>query len=336
MACGHETGLGESEGGRPFPSTTVIVECENVAHAESARVNRMLSELGDQLRSLAGRFESAPEVHLLYDPAEVDGNALQRVTDEFLLTGDGDPISVDLVESPDANYYEQKNRGAERAESEVVVFLDSDVVPESDWLRTLVAPFEDPSTSAVAGHTYLDAETFYGKAFEYFWFFPAREQPRSRGFYANNLAIRRSVFLDYRFPASETFRGQCVELAERLYGDGVGIVQRTGAACSHPPPNGWRHFAVRAVCSGYDRAITRRGPDASTAAGLLRAAGTWLYNLVSAGERIVVRRGHARSRDGPEVLAAAVCLAVAYYLLFFVGQVVTVFSPGTVERRVTI
>jgi len=43
------------------------------------------------------------------------------------------------------------NTGLREVKGEIVVFTDSDCVPEKEWLRRMVAPFEDPDVVAVGG-----------------------------------------------------------------------------------------------------------------------------------------------------------------------------------------
>lgn len=323
-------------GGRPLPSPAIVVEWENVALAESARANRMLLRLGEQLRDLAPRFEADPEVLVLFDPDEVQEERLAATVDRHLREGTDDPFTVQVVRSPDAAYYEQKNRGARRADRDVVVFLDSDVVPEEGWLENVVSPFADPGTDVVAGHTYMVDDSPYETAFKYFWFFPTRDQSRDSGFFANNVAFRRDLFLDYEFPDRPTFRGQCGELATQLQRDGVGILQQSTAVCSHPPPNGWTHFVTRALCTGYDYEIARQRGGGTLAYGLLRAAGMFVKNVLGSVNRIAVRRRVSRTDDDLPVLLAALALGVSFYLLAFVGQVLTAFDPDLIGHRLHI
>lgn len=313
-----------------LPATSIVIEWENVVLAGNTRAERMLAELGRQLRELGGRFADDPEVLLLYDPDEVEEADVERATGDNLAWREGDPFALTLVASPGHSYYEQKNRGAELAGGELLVFLDSDVIPESGWLENLLAPFEDERVNVVAGHTHLDAETLYQRAGKYFWFFPSREEGRRDGFMANNVAFRRELFLDYGFPQHEAYRYQCVALGQQLVADGIGIYQQTDARCSHPAPNGLRHFLGRGLMAGHDKGVRHEG---SLGTGVLAALWRYVATLVVMFRRIVRRGRLSRTpEEGPEVFLAAVLVGTLYYTLALVGEIVSLVNPGVVER----
>ena len=109
-----------------------------------------------------------------------------------------------------------KNIGAARARGEVIVFLDSDVIPEEGWLASLLQALSNLDVGVVGGNTYIAHEDLNGKAFALFWFFPLREARgglwRDPHFFANNVAFRAEVFRAHSFPPLGTFRGQCIAL----------------------------------------------------------------------------------------------------------------------------
>ena len=314
-----------------LPATSIVVEWENVVLAGNTRAERMLSELGRQLRALDGRFVEPPEVMLLYDPDEVDPDDVERATGANLGPTEDDPFTLELVASPGHSYYRQKNRGAELVGGELLVFLDSDVIPEDGWLENLLAPLADERVDVVAGHTYLDAETLYQRAGKYFWFFPSREEGRRDGFMANNVAFRRELFLEFGgFPDHAAYRYQCVALGQALVAAGIGIYQQREARCSHPAPNGLRHFLVRGLMAGHDKGVRREG---SLGAGLFAACWTYVATLFVMLRRIARRGRLSRTpEEGPEVFLAAVVVGSIYYTLAFVGEALSLVNPGLVER----
>src|SRR5262249_54528684 len=158
--------------------------------------------------------------------------------------------------APGKRYYEQKNAGACLAQGEILIFLDSDVVPDEGWLDGLLAALDDPNVDVVGGETYHATDTLHDRLFAAFWVFPPRRPSRGvyryRNFYANNLAVRREVFLANPFPDADAYRGQCAELAKCLRSKGIAIYRQGDSTVSHPPPLGARTFVVRALCRGYD------------------------------------------------------------------------------------
>ena len=147
-----------------------------------------------------------------------------------------------LLPAPGASYYQQKNTGAAAATGDVVVFLDSDVVPEEGWLESILRPFALPWVRCAAGNSYVDTGSVYGKAFALTWFFPLRDHDGRRGlvahFYANNVAFRRDFFLARGFADDGGLaRGACRRLAESIRAEGHKIAYDGAARVSHPPPN---------------------------------------------------------------------------------------------------
>jgi len=108
-------------------------------------------------------------------------------------------------------YYEKKNEGAAAARGEILVFLDSDVIPEPRWLEQLLAAFDDSVVDVVGGSTYISPDTLYSRAFAAFWFFPPRSSDEglasADGLFGNNIAFRSSVFQSSQYPTVGQFRG---------------------------------------------------------------------------------------------------------------------------------
>ena len=61
------------------------------------------------------------------------------------------------------DYYQQKNVGAQLAEGRLLVFLDSDVVPNEGWLHHLLEATVDSTVSLVSGDTTIECDSFYAK-----------------------------------------------------------------------------------------------------------------------------------------------------------------------------
>lgn len=202
-------------------SITICIECENLVYHPSSRLRRSLAEVGRQVRELcdpSSRVGLVPPVRILIG---IGSPAVSRESLEtFILeAGDGGLIQWEIHETPRRRYYEIKNALARMAASDIVVFLDSDVIPEPGWLEGLITPFEDEATEVIAGATYTTDETLVTRGASLWWFFPPRGYfpsgvRKTSFFYANNVALRRAVALEHPFDeVGQLNRGACSMLA---------------------------------------------------------------------------------------------------------------------------
>jgi len=221
-------------------------------------------------------------------------------------------------------------------DTELVVFLDSDVVPEPGWLAGLLGTFRDPSYDVVGGSTFLDIDRFASRAFALFWFFPLRHDREglreSRHFFANNVAFRREVIATNPFPKLPALRGSCSILAQELMAKGHRIWINESSRVAHPPPNGVTHSLKRAMCQGHDDLVlgNLREPHRSKSA-LVNALSRFRRRVKRAGKRIVRHRKDVGLGIGGTLYACA--LAVNYFFFYLVGLVISVFSRDYVYRR---
>ena len=303
------------------PDVSVVVEWDNTALAGSERAATALARLSDEIAAAGG----AVEVLVCHD---------EPAAPLISPGGRGLPPGWRTVRVPDGRYYALKNHGAAAASGSIVVFLDSDAVPEPGWLAALLEPFTDPAVQAVAGHTSLEADSLWSRAFALWWFFPLRARPAPLEpvtlYFANNVAFRRATLLAHPFPVREgTSRGACVEQAAALGRAGVTIWKTTRAHVAHPAPRGWRHFVLRALAQGRDRLARERGWRA-TPAGSVATLIWWI-------SRGTVRtiRFHRSVGLSPAGVPAALALCGLYYGLYFAGEMAT-FARIPAVRRIRV
>lgn len=319
-------------------TVTIVLEWENVLLAGMDRSRRMLTQLDTQVPAYAAAHGVTFELLVISNPEEVDPSIPQSVVPEHIDAARW-PGRIDYLQAPGLHYFEQKNFGAERATSEIVLFVDSDVIPDDGWLARMLSQFDDPKTEVVAGCTYLDDRTVLERCFSLFWFFPPK-QPRaevydSTSFFANNVAFRRQVFLDNEFPIAESFRGQGLEMAGRLLKKGHKIRRHGEAWVNHPSPNGFRHAFVRAVVNGHDTVYwnrrLKRGWLTTSPLGAI-------YRFAHDGA-IVVQRVFRRRRKvhaGLPLASLAVVVGVTFRFVVMVSEWVAFVSPGLIRRNFSI
>ncbi|MCG3199607.1 MAG: hypothetical protein GHCLOJNM_04131 [bacterium] len=134
-----------------------------------------------------------------------------------------------------------RNHGAALCKGEILVFIDSDCLPEADWLEKMLAPFEDPGVVGVQGAYRCDQEEWIAR------FSQLEIEERYRrmlradsidfiGTYA--AAYRRTVFqeqgaFDTRFPMAS---GEDADFSFRLSDRGLRMVFNPEAVVYHVHP----------------------------------------------------------------------------------------------------
>lgn len=306
-------------------TVSLIIEWDNARVSELDRALAMLRELRAQAVELEPQFEAI----LLYDRGEIDGSLVEKaVAETGLVVPEKIDVRIEPVEG--LGYYQLKNAGGKLARGDILVFVDSDVIPEPGWLSGILEPFRALEVQVVAGYTYIGPpRTVYEKAFALFWLFPLRspDGPAHRGdtFHANNVALLRHTFERHPFPDEPIFRGH-TSFFRALKADSIDIWKVPGARLMHPPPNGLRHFVDRAVCRGHDKLMTRRLLGADRHVPLVRVVRSDLRRL---------RRKVVNWREvglNPLEVPAALSIGVAYHMLEWLGWALTRISPGAVPR----
>jgi len=146
-------------------------------------------------------------------------------TDDTPLVARRHPVAV-LALGRNGGPAHARNRGAERARGEILVFIDSDVCVHPDTLGRIDAHFrEHPSADALMG-SYDDAPAHPAFVSQYKNLFHHYVHHRSSSeawtFWAGCGAIRRKVFLDFG-GFDESYTRPCIEdieLGSRLHAGG--------------------------------------------------------------------------------------------------------------------
>jgi hypothetical protein len=319
-------------------TVAIVLEWENVLLAGMDRSRRMLTQLNAQVPAFAAARGVSFELLVIFNPEDVDPAIPQAVVPEQIDVARW-PGRIAYLQAPGVHYFEQKNFGAERAASDIVLFLDSDVIPEDGWLERILSQFDDPKNEVIAGCTYLDNRTVIERCFALFWFFPPK-LPRpglydSPSFYANNVAFRRPVFLANPFPVAESYRGQGAEMARGLLRKGHRIRRHGEAWVNHPSPNGLRHVLVRAVATGYDIVYwNRRRKRGWLTTSPLGALGRFARTSGGVAKRVFRRRRALQA--GLPLAFLAVMVGLSFRFVVLLSECVAFVSPGLIRRNFSI
>ena len=319
---------------------SVVVEVYNLTYAKRERATRMLAELRLQAESLcklddgaAVRLARPLELVIVFDPDQDGAHQIQSAFGN--LAEASDALAPRFLPVSNSSYCEMKNAGAALSTGEIIIFLDSDVVPEPNWLQGYLEAFSDPGISVVVGNTYVDCQGSgaYPKAMALAWMFPLRDSndglTPATWFYANNVSFRREAFLSRRFQATPGLtHGPAGLLVERLRCEGVSIWHAGKARASHPPPNGPVHFMQRAVAGGRARAMCAAHAGAMTIFRWIRndigSIGWGCKRIVSSGSKVELRWWQ---------VPLAVTFPVTYFALFNIGSLLTVAFPRFMRSR---
>ncbi len=253
--------LGPETGGTTTAS--IVIEWENALNAEAGRAADMLRQVAMQAVEYAELHPSTTfETLIVYDSREFVERDLSDWI-ESALGESGRHLNRRLMELPGGGYYACKDFGLRHCASDVILFIDSDAIPEEGWLNALMEAINTPNVNLAVGATYIDTRDLLGKAFALNWFFPLRpntgELARTQRISANNFVVRRNFYLQHPFPAIPgTSRGSCVVLGERLIDLQIPMHIAPGALASHPAPNRMAHLVPRALAQGRDRVIRER------------------------------------------------------------------------------
>lgn len=288
----------------------------------------MLNVISSQASELGVPRDGKHEIIVLFDSEDISESDLEK----FVVDAIDSKADLDLrfEEGGAREYYDQKNFGATLARSDWLVFIDSDVIPEDNWLQFLATARRNSNAALIGGETYVSQLTIFERAFGAFWFFPKRHEGEgtysSDRFFANNFIVERQTFVDNPFPESALVRGQCWLLAKRMLEQGQTIEICRSARVEHPAPNGGVHFFKRALIDGHDNWVMDRelaSHDARHVA--MSPLGRLRFNLRAAFRSI----GQRDASIGLNFVGRSVArfLAVTYYGLSAMGEITAPVFP---------
>ncbi|HVU92608.1 MAG TPA: mycofactocin biosynthesis glycosyltransferase MftF, partial [Jatrophihabitans sp.] len=210
------------------PDLTVIVPVHDRADA----LDRCLAALGD-------RFPV-----IVVDDGSRDAAAVARVAARH---------GAELVRRPrNGGPAAARNTGVAAAQTQLLLFVDSDTVPSGDWIAPLVAHLGDPVVAAVAPRITPLADRGWAGRFTAtrgaldLGARPASVRPYGRVSYVPSTAllVRRAALAGTGFDARLRV-GEDVDLVWRLLAGGWTVRYEPGVSVGHVEPRGWRRLLAR-------------------------------------------------------------------------------------------
>jgi hypothetical protein len=323
---------------------SIIVEWENTRLNGIPRAWMLLDVLGRQWQEIAERRypgnlppEGAAFLDRLAPNPElviVSGEALGDVTREAIRarTPAGFELGIHVAEG--LEYYPLKNHGARHASGDLLLFVDSDVLPDVGWLAHLLGSFGRPDIHVVSGQTYVGPHDVLSRAFALGWTYELRDDSDTfepcRKFYGNNVAFRAEVFPEGGFPPlGPRTRGASSLVREKLNHAGIDVWQNRRAAVDHPPPADLRHLVIRALAHGRDHYM--KDSTERHLGGLRRSVGTAASRMGTGIKNTFFER-HRVGLPWWQI-PASLAIVSTYYGFFAIGGLLTHVSPEAMGRR---
>jgi glycosyltransferase involved in cell wall biosynthesis len=172
---------------------------------------------------------------------------------------------VRIVAAPEGSgYYQKKNLGALRADSDIVLLADGDCLYPPEWIAEMVAAFErgGDAVAAVQGTSRFAPGSLAQILNPVYWRAFEREGPLRQIYSAHNLGLRRSDLPELLFEDTPLRAGLERELSSRIRKAGRLIWHNRRVTVLHDGEATFRELWQQAVGRGYYRMILwRRHPN---------------------------------------------------------------------------
>ena len=312
-----------------YPSFSIVIEWGRIFQSdEKWRAHSMLQTLCKQIIGIEKKISNV-EILIVFDPEEADLSDVEKFVMKELEPCI-DLIQLRFIRAPGILYYEMKNLGVKQSSpNEIIMFVDSDIVPDDGWLVGMLESFENPEVKVVSGNTYLGLHNIIAKVLALITFQPIPDVDymyERNHFYGQNVAFRRKTILKHPFPKLKTFHGQADVLINDLVSNNIKIYRQPKIKADHPMPITLREFVTWGLVQGLVWLVKRkahRNRDTSKIKG----------NNPSTFRQIISRTRRRIRYVGlsPKVFIAACGIIPAHLFLNFIGIIFYIFWPNSYD-----
>ncbi|MGQ4808284.1 hypothetical protein NKDENANG_01665 [Candidatus Entotheonellaceae bacterium PAL068K] len=311
-----------------LPPVTILIEWENAVDVEAHWVHRAMQAFEAELERCRHHMHAPPRVMYLYDQSTVKAQDLSDTIAE-VAPRLPEVCALELVPTPGLTYYQLKNYGVQRTQTEFVVMLDSDAAPQPGWLTGLLKPFENSDVMAVGGFTVLGHNNVFSKMLALTWIFHLPSEhgitAQRQKINANSCAFRTAFFKANPWPDLPAFKKQCGFWLRDIDRRGIKWVRTVEAMTVHAPQPGISFMIWRAWIAGRDRDFQTYHTVSRWRLGRLGfSVYFWLMKCWRSTHRIVTK-GHEVQLPVWH-MPAALCLAYGYYTILCAAQLVSVLT----------
>ena len=223
--------------------------------------------VGDCMEALLAQEDFDGNLHIMVvDDASTD-NTVQRVEEFESRARDQGVVLRVFRQTRNQGPATARNRGAEAADDGIIIFTDSDCVPDSRWVAEMVAPFASNDVSAVKGAYRTRQKALVARFAQAE--FEARYRmleaaPHVDVVFSYSAAFRKQVFMDVGmfdtgFPVADN---EDTDLSYRVASAGYKIIFNPRAIIYHRHPDTLKKYLGKKVSRAYWRVVVyRRFPE---------------------------------------------------------------------------
>ena len=329
-------------------SVSIIMEWENAALTETSRVKTLLDIIQKQIHELfdsavsnaklrrdfsfLGRIRQPIEIVVAFHHSIDKERFLREITATIAINNP--EICLSLVPTPEQRYFELKNTSAASSCGDILVFLDSDVIPQPNWLITLLGSFENPQIEIVGSNCFVQHKNLYQKSYAAIKFGePSTSIEIIKSYdiaHGNSIAFRRNAYEEYKFPPTGyTYKLPFKYFIEALKQDNFPIYVNMGAQIEHPAPLP-KNFLKRGFFHGRDEMILRQDRKIKAEIGdESRSITYWGMHELTLAKARFCRIATYRKKWNIAIweLPLVYCIVAAYYSAVLTGYLITQMLP---------